>query len=909
MTSTDVEFVWSGHAAAHAEVGGKAAGLLSLVAAGVEVPEFLVIDARAFDRHVRAPEIRAALGELVLDLESGAAEAVPAAAARLRAAVVDAPIDADLAGAILARIGTGPFAVRSSMLDEDSAAHSFAGQLDSYLYQDGADAVLESVKRVWASAFGDRVLSYSARIGRSVAGGRVAVVVQRMVDAEVSGVLFTANPRTGDRAESLVTAAYGLGEGIVSGLCDTDEYVWSRGAERSVTTAVKDVRVVRAAAGGVTAVDVPADLREARALTPEQVAEICAAGARIVALHGRPMDIEWSYAGGALHILQARPITTTSYDDPAAPLLVFDNSNIQESYNGVTTPLTFSFSSRVYAGVYKQLAAFLGVSDRTRGDFAPAADNLLAYVQGRIFYQMDNWLSLFALLPGYERSTENYAKVMWHTEIDGSRLARRRRDAKESAEKVRVGARIARYYLTLDARIEEFLDYFQRIYDSVDRDAVASMSIAEAHDTLQYLYAELMNHWDIPNINDFRVMMYSGHLRRVLVAHYPEDRVDRQLADLLCAIEGVESMEPTRLLLDLTDRVRADADLRVALTTGDPAAALADIDARFPEFASAVADYVRRYGDRCVGELKLEAVPVRHRPWFVVEMIRNYLDRPGPDRAAQAARERERHAAALADLTRRAPRARRKLIAVEVRATRTAIKAREALRFRRTLAFALVRDLYAAIGARLAELGVLAEPRDILFLTVDEIEQYIQARPASTDLAGTVRVRKAEFARNESASVPNRFQTRGTPYLQQLIESGAVDAGAPTDPDAAVLHGLGCCAGVVDAPVRLVAASDEVSTVDGDILCTVRTDPGWTPLLTTARGMIIERGSVLSHSAIVARELGIPTVVGIKDVTTVLRDRELVQVDGTRGTVTRRTPPSSPDPTTESAPVSGSRSA
>ncbi|WP_067475390.1 PEP/pyruvate-binding domain-containing protein [Nocardia amamiensis] len=890
MNMTVAEALWPGHTiTAGADVGGKAAGLATLVSAGIEVPPFVVVDARAFDDHLRQPSVRTALGGLALALESrgdDAAQAVSDAAAQVRAAIAEAGIEPGLAGRIagaLASIGAGPFAVRSSMLEEDSAAHSFAGQLDSHLYQEDAAAVLDSVRRTWASAFGDPVLSYSARIGRSVLRSRVAVVIQQMVDAEVSGVLFTMNPRSGDRDECLVTAAYGLGEGIVSGLCDTDEYTWSEGTERSATLATKDIRVVHASGGGVAEEVVPEQLRERRALTPEQVHEICTLGARIAARYGRPMDIEWSYAGGTLRILQARPITT-GCDDPRAPMLVFDNSNIQESYNGVTTPLTFSFSARVYSGVYKQLAAFLGVSARRKAEFGPAADNLLAFVHGRVYYQMDNWLRLFALLPGYERSTENYSKVMWHTDINGSRLARGRRGPRTMVETVRIGASIAARYVTLDSEIDRFLDYFQRVYDRVDREKVQAMTLSEAHHTLRYLYSELMSHWDIPNINDFRVMMYSGHLRRVLVAHYPAAEVDKQLADLLCAIDGVESMEPTRILRALAEEVRADAGLHAVLTAADPVAALTKLEHRFPEFACRIDDYVRRYGDRCVGELKLETIPVRHRPWFVVEMIRNYLERPDPDLAG----DRERHGHALAGLAARMPWWRRRFVGVEVRATRTAIKAREALRFRRTLAFALVRDLYATIGRRLAEQGILDEERDILFLTVDEIDQYLEARAASTDLAGIVRVRRAEFARNESASVPDRFETRGTPYLQPIMESAGAHAERDdTDPEAVVLRGLGCCGGVVDAPVRVITAAGEVSSVAGDILCTVRTDPGWTPLLSTARGLIVERGSVLSHSAIVARELGIPTVVGIKGVTRILLDREHVRVDGTHGTVTR----------------------
>ncbi|HYG97385.1 MAG TPA: PEP/pyruvate-binding domain-containing protein, partial [Solirubrobacterales bacterium] len=348
------------------DLGGKASGLVRLAQAGAAVPPFLVVPAAAFRSHLLGGGIPEALGEAMLALAEaevdspGALTLFEEISARLTAAVEAAPVEPGLEtelGECLRRLGEGPFAVRSSMVGEDSARHSFAGQLDSELYQGPGD-VVASVRRCWASTFGARALAYSTRLGLAPTAARTAVVVQQMVDAEASGVAFTANPLTGDRDQCMVTATFGLGEGVVSGLTNADEYLWSAaGGEQQATIAAKDLRVVRAESGvGTVTAPVPEELRERRALAPGQVAEVAAMARSIAGRTGMPMDVEFSYAAGSLHVLQARPITNLPAPAAGGEVRVYDNSNIQESYNGVTTPLTFSFASRAYATVFRQFA-------------------------------------------------------------------------------------------------------------------------------------------------------------------------------------------------------------------------------------------------------------------------------------------------------------------------------------------------------------------------------------------------------------------------------------------------------------------------------------------------------------------------------------------------------------------------
>jgi pyruvate,water dikinase len=880
------------------DVGGKATGLAFLHRLGLPVPAFSVLPAELFRAHLRRGGVPAALGEAMLELAEVEPGLPPAPAALRRAsallcgAVGAAEPDGVLreaATVAIDAIGDGPYAVRSSMVGEDSGRHSFAGQLESRLFVRDLEEILAAVCECWASAFAEPALAYAMRVGIIPTDVRMAVVIQRMVDAQVAGVTFTANPVSGDLGECLISAAFGLGEGVVAGVAQADEYTWAPGTgERSATVPLKDVQVVRSRSGaGTEEAPVPVDRRAQRVLSQEQVAEVAQLALRAATAAGRPMDIEWCYVDGAPYVLQARPITSlrTASNEPVR---TFDNSNIQESYNGVTTPLTFSFASRAYATAFRSLVRTLGVSERSRAEFEPAARTLLALVGGRVYYNLESWQHMFSLFPGGARRTEEVATVMWHTEVDPASaapqpLVRRLRRTLEAAG---VGGRLIMHFVHMESEVERFLSDFEAVYRTVDRRRLADASLSELCATSRRLYSELLDDWDAPNINDLRVMMSCGRLRRLLERFYAGDEVDSRLGDLLGGIDGIESVAPTRRLVEIAHDARQHGEAAQALRTGTPETALDQLRERAPELAARLDDYVALYGDRSIGELKLETISLRDDPTFVVGVLRNYLDRPDIRPGDLVVAERERYRTALTELAAKLPAWRRPLLRREVAIARAAVKAREATRLCRTRAFGLARDIYSAMGNRLYEAGVLDDPRDVVYTTIDELEAFVDGRAVSTDLAPIVVARRAEYARYEVEDMPNRFSAAGSPYLTTRFDEAATSGGEHGD-DQTTLRGLGCCAGVVQAPVRLMLDPREDLSVNGRVLCTERTDPGWAPLFPTASGLVVERGSALSHSAVVAREFGIPTVVGVPDVTRILTDGELVRVDGAAGEVQR----------------------
>ena len=904
-------------ASEEALVGGKGAGLARLRALGARVPQWLVVTTRAFDEHTRtiAPLVLRELASLTgLDPASSEGRArIEHASLALSEAVKLAPIAPALATAIdegMRALGDGPFAVRSSMVGEDSAEHSFAGQFDTLLFQKDAAEVKDALVQCWASAFSVRSLAYRVRAGMDAAAiGRsaMAVVVQKMIDGRVSGVLFTANPVNGRRDEAVITACWGLGEGVVGGACNTDEFVVGEdGRELSAKLADKDVAVVRDASGrGTRESVVPPAERAARCLTPEEVRLVATEGRRIAAALGGAYDIEWTLEGDALHLLQARPITSVLKDaneiaataDTAGPRIVWDNSNIQESYCGVTTPLTFSFALGAYASVYEQTARLVGISETVLDEHAPVLRNMLGLVRGRVYYNINNWYRLLLLLPSFGKNKADMEKMMGldapvdfvhdYVLTGGDKLSR-------APKMAATAARLIREFARLDRSVEKFLARFESVTSKVDRNAMPTATFSELMVLAEHLKKELIEKWETPIVNDLYVMMASGRLRRILEKSMGDDAPALWNA-LVAGEDGIESTEPTRALLRMARLVRGSPALAAVVRSAEPKEALRRIREDHPELAAALAHYLDRYGDRTMGELKLETISLREDPSFLVHVMRNYLDRPDLDPDAIATRERAAREEAEARVSNKLGPLARVRFRRALTAARKSIKARENMRLARTRLFGLYRDLYRAVGTHLHAAGRLDSPRDVFYLTVDEIAAYHGGTAVAADLGSIARARIAEYARYEGEELPNRFETIGAVYHGNLFAADAQAPDAASTSDATTsdarstrtLRGTGCSPGTVEAELRVVTSPHGDLSVNGRILTALRTDPGWGPLFPTASGILVERGSTLSHSAVLARELGIPAVVGVPNLLKLVKDGERARLDGASGIVER----------------------
>jgi phosphohistidine swiveling domain-containing protein len=869
-------------------LGGKAFNLARLEGSGLPVPPWYAITAQGF-ADALGEAGRGQIEQILATLTAQSnPEAVRAAAREMQAFVESLALPPALAAEIdrahAVRIPDGAeVAVRSSALDEDAAADSFAGIHESFLFVRGGDGVLAAVRRVWASAFAERALAYRLARGIPLAGIAVAVVVQEMVDAAVSGVMFTADPVSGSIYHLTVSALYGAGEGLVSAGFDADTYTVDKETleiERRLAAKGEQMVRDRAAGGGVVRETVPAERAAASVLEDGQLATLARFGADLERRFGRPQDVEFSFdAEGRLFFLQARPITTLAEDGPAAGNpLVWDNSNIIESYSGVTSPMTFSFIRHAYSIVYHCFAEVMGIDPRVVKANRHVFTHMLGLLRGRVYYNLLNWYRLVGLFPGFsfnKAAMESMMGVRRTTALaalEGEAAPRsfRQRWFQDLPALVRLGLRSARNFLHIRKIVGDFEALFRGCYG---RWSALDFRALPPHELL-VLYREmeekLLWEWKAPIVNDFFVMVFYGSLKKLCVS-WCGDTAGSLQNDLICGEGGIESTEPTKTLLRLAASIRRDPELSAWFAAREAADLAREVpaDPRRAALAAEIARFLDLYGFRSPDELKLEEPTLRDRPDFVYQIVKNYLamsDPAGLDVAAMDAREQAiRQAAegrAFRALGERRGLLPRKAIFRRVLANaRLGVKNRENLRFSRTRIYGLLREILRAVGEQWAAAGLLERADDIFFLQLFEVWDFVEGMAVTTDLKGLVALRRREFEAYRQGEAPaDRVDTWGMVYHRNALRGRPRAAAARAD---GALSGIGCCPGEVEAEVIVLRSPTEGAELHGQILAAERTDPGWIPLYPAVSGLLIERGSILSHSAIVAREMGIPTIVGI----------------------------------------------
>jgi rifampicin phosphotransferase len=851
-------------------LGGKAAALATLHRSGISIPAWFVLTPDAFDA-------------------SPAQRENPTAADF----TLNAELRRELSEALVRLCPNGePVAVRSSAADEDGSQHSFAGQFESFLFVPPAQ-VPETVGAVWRSAFGERLLAYRRTHGLPSAGRPPAVLIQRMVNASRSGVAFSADPVTGRRGVAVVAASYGLGTALVSGEEAADSYRVDRDGrilERAIAEKRSAHRLAPGCDGGLRRVEVPPQDVHRPALTDEGVCAIAALARRVSHLFGAPQDIEWAIEDGDLFLLQARPITALAemVDPDGAPCL-WDNSNIIESYAGVTSALTFSFARRAYEEVYRQFCRLMRVPASRIAAHNATFRCMLGMIRGRVYYNLLSWYRVLALLPGFTLNREFMEQMMGVRErLPVSLLSVERRvPVRERVQDgVHLLATLAGLVLNF-CRLPRRIADFRRRLDAAlapTHPPLEEMRLDELAAYYRRLEQQLLNRWDAPLVNDFFAMIFFGILRR-LTDRWCGDRGTLH-NDLLCGEEGMISAEPARRMWELAEIAAASPGLTATLCDGSLDTVLDEMG-RAPAFAARYREYLERFGDRCLEELKLESLTLHDDPLPLLRAVGHLARRiASPDRETPSHRVIGRRAdgecRACAVLAGRP--ARRVVFHWVLRQARTRIRDRENLRFERTRLFGRVRRIFLEFGGRFSSLGTLDSPRDIFHLEVEEILGFVEGTGTSTNLRSLAALRKSEYeGHRRSEPPPDRFETRGAASLVVIPCSGA----AVPPPTGESRTGLGCGVGSVRGRVRVIADPRNATPQEGEILVAERTDPGWVMLFPAAAGLLVERGSLLSHSAIVAREMGIPAIVSIPGVTRWLKDGDLVEIDGASGVVRR----------------------
>jgi pyruvate,water dikinase len=847
--------------------GGKGHGLIAISQWGVSVPPFFVLPSSLF----------AALGAWPAGLDAG----------HLRHLVWERANTPEIKQKLLSLIdeglkGLGPVewvAVRSSASDEDAGAASLAGQMDTFLNTPcQAEAILSRVIFCWQSFFSDRAVSYRQQKKMDSTHQAMAVVVQVMVPAERSLVGFSANPLNRDPDQMLVSAVWGLGEALVSGAVDADQYVISAAGKPLETTLGGQAQMgVRKDGGGVDMVAVPAEKQDQPVLAEADLAKVHAMLGTLARSAGRPVDVEAAFVGDTLYCLQCRPITTPI----GGRKLLWDNSNIVESYSGVTTPLTFSFASHCYEVVYTLFGQMLGISPEVHKKRAREMKTYLGLMNGRVYYNLLQWYRSLADLPGFAFTRTAMEGMMGVKETLNYELPQAgsawQKWTRDLPQIVRMAGRITYYFATIDTLVATFEQRFARVYLQYRDASFDGWTAPRCMDLWVELQNELLHHWQAPIMSDCGAMMGYAMLRKSCEKWFPDQPGIQN--DLLAGEGGIESTQPTKRLLAMAQKLQVIPNVKDSLRDLATFRRAMEEDPRFVGIQADWDDWLLRYGDRCMNELKLEEPSLREKPDFILQILRNYLNRP-VDLQAMEAQEQAVRANAEAEADKRLGFLQRRWFRKVLGWARKHVKNRENLRFARTRMFGLMRRLFLAVGDDLVREGLLKQRQDVFYLAIDELVAYVDGRSITRNLGALVELRKGEFLTYHPDEPDERFITSGLPHWNQQYRTPS--AAAATDGD---LVGTPCCPGIIEGRTKLVRDPNDDMNLNGEILVAPRTDPGWVSLYPSVSGLLIEKGSVLSHSAIVARELGLPTIVGIKGLCDRLSSGQTVRMDGAAGRV------------------------
>jgi rifampicin phosphotransferase len=844
-----------------AAVGGKGAQLGKLARIeGIRVPDGFVVTTGAFRRVLaEAPSMVDRLDRLSR-LNPDDREAIRTLGAQIRRTIEGIAIPADLAAAItraLARLGErAGYAVRSSATAEDLPTASFAGQQDTYLNVVGPAAVLRQVSRCWASLFTERAVTYRLQGGIDHRKVQMAVVVQRMVFPDAAGVLFTADPVTGNRKVAAVDASFGLGEALVSGLVNPDVFKVRDGEVVAKAVAAKQRAVHAVATGGTREVAIDPRRRERPALTDVQVVRLVRLGRRIEAHFGRPQDIEWCLADDDFHIVQSRPITTL-FPIPEAhdrENHVYVSVGHQQMMTDPMKPLGLSMwqltamapmheaGGRLFVDVARRLAAPAGRAGLL--DVMGRGDPLVRDALETVLDRHDFVLTLPDAGPGRPPARGASEPIETDPAIVTELIAR----SQASIAALRRDIQTKTGPALFDFLLEAFQEHKRALSDPVSMQAI--MAGMEA------------TWW----LND-QLWEWLG---------------EKNAADTLTlSAPGNITSEMGLALLDVADVIRPHPEVVTFLRGVDDDGFLAELPklAGGAEARHAIEAYLDRYGMRCVGEIDITRPRWRERPTTLVPLIldnvRNFEPgaakrrfEHGRRQAREKAREVLEHLRALPDGEYKADETKRMIDRV-----RTFIGYREYPKYGIISRYFVYKQALLAEAERLVRANVLPEREDVFYLTFSELHDVVRSNQVDAEL---IQQRKDAF-RSYHALTPPRV----------LTSDGEVIAGAyrRDDVPTGALVGLPVCAGTIEGRARVVLDMAQADLEPGDILVTAHTDPSWTPLFVAIAGLVTEVGGLMTHGAVIAREYGLPAVVGVEKATRLIRDGQRIRVHGTDGYV------------------------
>ncbi|HEU5080338.1 MAG TPA: rifamycin-inactivating phosphotransferase [Opitutaceae bacterium] len=845
-----------------ATAGGKGAqlGELSRIE-GVQVPPGFCVSTAVFRKVAEeSAAIRSGIDRLSR-LTADDADAARNLAAEIRRCFEEAAIFQDAAQAVSKALNefgeSEAYAVRSSATAEDMPTASFAGQQDTFLNVVGATTILEHVRRCWASLFTDRAVAYRQRNGIDHRKVQMAVIVQRMVFPSAAGVLFTADPMTGNRKIASVEACFGLGEALVSGLVNADVYKVRDGSLLSKLIGRKEVAIESVSSGGTRKQALSSHRQTDPALTDSEVLRLAEVGRRIEAHFGRPQDIEWCLSNDGFQIVQSRPITTLFPIPEAADKEnhVYVSVGHQQMMTDPIKPLGLSIWQMTTRRRMAEAAGRLFV-DVTQILASPVSRGALLETLGRSDPLIRDALQTIA-----ER--ENFLPAV----------------SENAPRWTPPGSGAAKPLETDPAIVAELIAQTQAGIAATKR-AIQTKSGTTLFDFIQ---ADMR---DVKEVQ-FDPRSLQAVMAGMEAAWWLNDHVriwlgEKNVADVLAqSVPGNVTSEMGLALLDVADVIRPHAEVVALLQQVENEDFLDEL----PRFAggeearAAICDWLDKYGMRCVGEIDITRPRWGENPSALLPLllgnVRNFPPGEAQRRFAKGAREAQEKEKELLERLRSLPDGAQKAEETKSKIDRLRIFSgyREYPKYGMISRYFVYKQALLKEAERLVKKGILQKKEDIFYLSFEEFREVVCTEKLDQRL---IRQREETYQSYRSLTPPRVLTSEGEAMNGSYRRS---------DLPAGALVGLGVSAGTIEGRARVVLDMAEANLEPGEILVTTYTDPSWTPLFVAASALVTEVGGLMTHGAVIAREYGLPAVVGVEGATRRIKGGDRLRVHGTEGYV------------------------
>lgn len=717
------------------------------------------------------------------------------------------------------------FSVRSSADCEDSAKVSFAGQFETFTNV-SIDELPHYIKKCLASVCSVSVLTYLNN-QKDIKVPKMNVIIQKMVHSEYSGISFSSNPQ-GVLSEAIIVVGEGLGENVVSDKIDTTTYYYNKSDDKSYyerqnKSPLLSFEMINSIISSLKIIEEKFDIKY--------------------------IDMEYAIEDNKLFILQYRPITTINDEK----ITILDNSNIVESYPGITLPLTESFIKYAYYQIFKGVALRFTKLPSVIQEHEYVFKNMVSSYNGRMYYNINNWYAILGFLPASNKIVPIWQEMLGVSNKDGEFY----KAELSTLNQIKIFFNVIGLTMTVTKDMAKLSNDFYNIENFFHENYSEDLDNECLIELYYKLSHEILEKWDITLVNDMYAFLYTSVLKKLLKKKgLKEDEITKYISGM----SDLASLKPISEINSLVEMIKNSKDLEDSLRGINSIEGYNKFikETSDSDFTNKLTKYIDVYGDRCLQELKLETETFKENQLLLIEKLLNYTSLDtlglGTDTDAPIKVKGTRH--------------------IQKRAA-IGIANREESRLNRTRIYGFVRRIFLNIGKNLFDMGSLDDGRDVFYLTIEEL--FNKENAVYKDI---VAERKRLYKIYEDLPEYNRLVFSGE--IKNKVHASLQTTDYNFE---GTLKGIPCSSGIVRGEVLVVTDPNKVKNTEGKILVTKTTDPGWVFLLISAKGIIAEKGSILSHTAIISRELNIPSIVSVKDITRILKDKQLVEMDCSTGII------------------------